>query len=527
MQHVMVSFMILVLSLAAAGVATAQAAEPPGAGTFGPAGSLAEPRLLHTATALPDGAVIVVGGLWNYPASAELWDPASGRFSPAGSLAEPRGIHTATPLPDGRVLVVGGMDGDGVLASAEVWDPASGTFGPAGSFAEARAWHTATLLRDGRVLVVGGASAELSDVDGFVASSEVWDPMTGTFSPAGPLAEARGAYHTATLLRDGRVLVVGGMGGEAAAEVWDPATGTFEPAGALAEARSGHTATLLSDGRILVVGGGGIDGFLASAELWDPAAASFEPAGSLAEPRGMHTATLLRDGRVLVVGGEGDGEWDDGGAPLLASAEVWDPAVGTFGPAGSLAEARYGHTATLLSDDRVLVVGGWHGEGITASAEAWRPTPAPVADAAVFVDALCTAVDESWTAVGNPDTGETSTLSRRLEDAIARGDTALVDTTTEAMLGHLQAARSAAARAAGYPPAAVGMSAFDDFVVFIAESIAAERDAAPDGLEAARVAANRQSERAYESWRAWINESGPVWSEVAGDMPVPCPSPRS
>ena len=381
MRHMVIPFMIFVFSLAAAGAATAQAAEPPGAGTFGPAGSLAEPRLLHTATALPDGAVLVVGGLWNYPASAELWDPASGTFGTVGSLAEPRGVHTATGLPDGRVLVVGGTDADGFLASAEVWDPASGTFGPAGALVEARAWHTATLLQDGRVLVVGGASTELSDVDGFLASAEVWDPVTGTFSPSGALAEARGAHHTATLLRDGRVLVVGGMGGERTAEVWDPATGTFESAGALSEARSGHTATLLTDGRILVVGGGGAERFHASAEVWDPATGVFESAGSLAEGRGMHTATLLRDGRVLVVGGDGNGEADS----LLASAEVWDPATGTFGLAGSLAEARYGHTATLLSDDRVLVVGGWHGEGITASAEAWTSTPASGADAAVFV----------------------------------------------------------------------------------------------------------------------------------------------
>ena len=522
MRHLMIPFMVVVFLLAAEGLAAAQAVEPLGAGTFGPAGSLAEPRLLHTATALPAGAVLVVGGLWSYPATTERWDPASSTFDAAGALAEPRGIHTATRLPDGRVLVVGGTDADGVLASAEAWDPASDTFGPAGSLAQARAWHTATLLRDGSVLVVGGTSAELSDVDGFVASAEVWDPLTGTFSPSGSLAEARGAYHTATILRDGRVLVVGGMGGEGSAEVWDPATGAFGSAGALAEARSGHTATLLSDGRVLVVGGGGVDGFLASSEVWDPATGMFGSAGSLAEGRAMHTATLLRDGRVLIVGGEGNAEAD----PLLASAEIWDPTTGMFAPAGSLAEARYGHTATLLSDDRVLVVGGWHGGDITASAEAWRPTPTPEADGTVFVDAVCTAVEQLWTAVGNPDTGEGSTLSRTLEDAIAHGDTALVDTTTEAMLRHLRAARSAAARAASYPPAAVGMSAFDDFVVIVADSVLAERDAAADGLEAARVAANREAVRAYESWRTWINESGPIWSEVAGDMPIPCPPLR-
>jgi hypothetical protein len=154
------------------------------------------------------------------------------------------------------------------------------------------------------------------------------------------------------------------------------------------------------------------------------------------------------------------------------------------------------------------------------------PTPTPVADAAVFIDAMCTAFDELLTAVGNPDTGEGSELSRTLEDAIVRGDTALVDTTTEAMLGHLQAARSAAMRAASFPSAAAGMSEFDDFLVIVADGVVAERDAAPDGLDAAIAAANRDWARAYETWRGWITEIGPLWNEVAGDMPIPCPSPR-
>jgi len=107
---------------------------------------------------------------------------------------------------------------------------------------------------------------------------------------------------------------------------------------------------------------------LASAEVWDPATASFVPAGSLAEARAGHTATALPDGRVLVVGG---GVRD--GMVLLAPAEVWVPATASFGAAGSLAEAREGHTATLLPDGRVLVVGGFGGDGPVSLAEVWEP----------------------------------------------------------------------------------------------------------------------------------------------------------
>ena len=134
-----------------------------------------------------------------------------------------------------------------------------------------------------------------------------------------------------------------------------------------------HAATMLSDGRILVAGGwktavGKTDGTsaLASAELYDPASGTFTPTGDMTVPRAFPTATLLPDGRVLIAGG-----WN--GSNAVASAEIYDPASGTFTPTGDLTAAREGNTATLLSDGRVLITGGRDGSGgVLVSAELYQ-----------------------------------------------------------------------------------------------------------------------------------------------------------
>ncbi len=174
-------------------------------------------------------------------ASAEVWDPAAGSFEPTGSLAEGRSFHTATLLPDGRVLVVGGASSSSSLrTSAEVWDPATGSFSPAGSLAIGLSRHTATLLPDGRVLVVGGGWENAQ------GSAELWDPATESFSPAASMAEGRWG-HTATLLPDGRVLVVGGSSSPSA-EVWAPGAG--EPA---ADEVVGTSALQVEEGPLVYV----------------------------------------------------------------------------------------------------------------------------------------------------------------------------------------------------------------------------------------------------------------------------------
>ena len=334
-----------------------------------------ETPLGQTATRLLDGRVLVTEGCGT---GAELYDPTTGTFSPTGSLTATRGGNTATLLLDGRVLVTGGYNcgpggEDGLWATAEVYDPTTGTFSRTGSMRAAREYHTATLLDDGRVLIAGGlsgpalkvagevtlASFQTADTTTALASAEIYDPATGTFSKADSMGTGR-LRHTATMLQDGRVLVTGagaeGLANSTSAELYDPATDRWSPTGSMAKGRSSHTATLLGDGRVLILGGASAgDAISRSAELYDPRSGTFSLAGSMDDRRDGHTATLLPDGRVLITGGW----WSNGSRyRVLSSAELYDPAAETFTPIGSMGTPRNGHTATLLVDGRVLITGG-------------------------------------------------------------------------------------------------------------------------------------------------------------------------
>ncbi|CAN5309941.1 hypothetical protein BH20VER2_BH20VER2_17690 [soil metagenome] len=223
------------------------------------------------------------------------------------------------------------------------------TFSATGSLNKARLWQTATLLRNGKVLVAGGGVA------GEIGSAELYDPASGTWSYTGSLVIPR-AFHTATLLTDGRVLITGGVansgGSQRTAELYDPATGSWSLTGSMSAAREYHTATLLQNGKVLVAGGN----YLASAELYDPATGTWSATGSMSTGRDAHTATLLQNGQVLVTGGRRINS--------IAQADLYDPANGTWSSAGSMAAPRATHSATLLANGKVLVTGGYdYGSG--------------------------------------------------------------------------------------------------------------------------------------------------------------------
>jgi hypothetical protein len=347
----------------------------PGTGTWSPtAGALTGGRFMDPATLLPSGLVLVEGGLDPQDgaslASSELYDPATGSWSPtAGPLADARHGHTATVLPSGQVLTVGGFgNGGAALASVECYDPTHGagswtsTAAPA---AQPRASHTATLLPSGQVLVAAGFDNGL-----ILGSAELYNPATDLWSTTGALANVR-VGHTATLLPTGKVLVTGGLGTLAfltSCELYDPASGTWSATGSMAQARRDHTATLLPTGQVLVAGGVDDLTWLSSCELYDPASGTWTATGPMAQVRSSHTATLLPSGLVLVAGGSDTYSSNAG----LASCELYDPATGQWNPTGSLTQARTSYTATLLPSGQVLAVGGLD-SAILAACERYDP----------------------------------------------------------------------------------------------------------------------------------------------------------
>lgn len=367
-------------ALASIVVLTAAAVSPRltawGASTWASAGSMNLPRSSFTATLLRGGDVLVAGGITQSGAqtsitsSAEIYNPRTNTWMYTSPMSSPRADQTATALPDGRVLVAGGTDGANYLTSAEIFDQASGLWSNAGNMTVGRSAHTATLLYNDRVLVVGGHNGS-----GPLAGSDIYDPSSNSWSASDSLRTARSG-HTATLLLDGDVLVTGGLGLTGAltsVELYDPSTARWVgalPRPRLEIARYDHTATLLPDGRVLVAGGFDRSNALSSGELYNPASGYWTDAQSMASARGLQTATGLYNGSVLVTGGI---DSSGGSSTPLNSAEIFDPATDGWTQVASMSTLRADHAAVQLADGRVLVAGG---DGLS-SAELYTPANNP------------------------------------------------------------------------------------------------------------------------------------------------------
>lgn len=316
------------------------------------------------------------GGGGNQAPPVFVTTPQGNRVE-ALAMTTPRANAAAVKLRDGRVLICGGTatgEIGGVVASAELFDPVARTFTPTGSMTVPRTGQTITLLHDGRVLLTGGDKNA-----GFrsqLASAEIYNPASGTFSATGSMTTPREG-HTATLLRDGRVLVAGGspngIQATTSADIYDPESGTFSRTGHLHQPRVAHVAALLGNGQVLIAGGGrgGMPGGYISydtAEIYDPTTRRFTTVRAhMISDRVGAAAVKLDDGRVLLVGGKSGkilvGIRSLASMTPLATAELYDPESGTFLNTDTMRDPHYLATATKLNDGDVLVVGGWLVQG--------------------------------------------------------------------------------------------------------------------------------------------------------------------
>jgi hypothetical protein len=319
-----------------------------------------------------------------YSASADIYDPQTGKITAvSGKLVTAREQQMAVRLNGGKILLAGGYN-DGYLRTAELFDPSKGTFTETrgdtsvsswteGKMLYARTGGASVLLQGGTVLVLGGFNG------GYLAYAETYDPATDKFTSTTGSMNVERQYATATLMTSGDVLVIGGYNDSSyflnTAEIYGVKSRNFTATkGSMTDARVRHASALLSNGKILVTGGcrsteSGVavcNQYLSSVEIYDPSTELFTTSdNSMTAARMNHTATLLPNGKVLLVGGS------DGSSPL-STAELYDPVADKFTATGSMSAARVFHTATLLSSGKVLIAGGYSDHYLT-SAEIYDP----------------------------------------------------------------------------------------------------------------------------------------------------------
>lgn len=342
-----------------------------GDGDFGPAPDMSFARYDGAAVVLPAGKVVVYGPSYN----GDVYDDAEAAWRATAPIPTPRFNAHLVRLPNGDALLIGGDTADPRTvrydAAAQVW-----AWGA--SLGTARRYEQTAALDDGRVLVAGGYGPEGTAL----AGAEIYNPDIDAFTPTGDMPRPR-ASGVAEVLPDGRVLLAGGVdasgNGDPCAVLYTPSSGTFSSGPCFAAATHGRAfpaSARLLDGRVFVSGGQtyyqGSTRLAPDADVYDPHTNRWTQ--RTASTRFEHTLTVLTDGRVLVVGGVGD--WNQ----PLAQTEVFDPVLDAVRLGPSLTVARYGHTATALPGNRLLVAGG------RVSASQWTATSEIYTGDAVMTD---------------------------------------------------------------------------------------------------------------------------------------------
>ena len=339
---------------------------------------LAAPRFGHEATLLDDGRVLVTGGLTGFAnnnvivpiplAMVQVYDFIRNVWRVFGSLdglseTGPGLFSSTIKLADGKVLAVGTIeDGDQFGESTVVLEPSEDSWKQLPPIPSLRGQPDMVALDDGRVLVASGF--DVSELSAYSPETlnvvEIYDPATGLWQQAADMNQAL-MLQAVVLLDDGRVLVTGGRGDDfewsSRAEIYDPEADEWALTTSMHHPQKQPIAVVLSDGRVLVTGGltTPFGPPVATSEIYDPAAGTWSPTGTMEHVRLFHTLTLLPDGRVLAAGGQNPaGETNS----PHSTTEIFDPRTDSWSPGPDLAEPRLNHSATLLPDGRVFLIGG-------------------------------------------------------------------------------------------------------------------------------------------------------------------------
>ncbi len=390
-------------------------------------------RKNSAAVILPGGVILVAGG--NSDDTAGVNTAETNRFSTGESVSSdiPNNpvvnglfLSSATLLQNGDILITGGSDTyDNTDTPCSnlvyLWDHSAETITdvpPESNMNRARCGHTTTLLPDGRVVVLGGristlgssagsgeiynggqwsnlpSGPELPDLESVLlpngtifimqagsGHSYIFDPGNLTFRET--LGQAAGMYSgfTATLMKNGKVLIVGSLT-SSVAEVFDPQSETFTMIAATPVNKIAHTATLLPDGKVMIAGGRINSGQRQnSVHLYDPVANNWIAVGLMSTARQFHSAVLLPDGRPVVLGGQ------SGTADAITTVEIFDPLTKTWSAAGNLLFPRFAHQTLLSLSGKLVTIGGADAvsdpydttemfafENIPIIYQPWRPT---------------------------------------------------------------------------------------------------------------------------------------------------------
>jgi hypothetical protein len=331
-------------------------------------GSTTVPRMMHSATALADGSILLAGGYarpGTIPyASVERYDPTTGFFSAVAPMQQARTEHAAVTLKDGRVMVLGGsiLTNPSLVGTAatEIFDPATGQWKYAANMNVSRSRAMARLLPSGKVFVMN------ADPYANLPYAEVYDPQTNTFIKTGNMINIVG-FHGLVVLTDGRVLKVGGYGSSGytnSAEIWNPATNQWTSTGAMGQTRQEIHPVLLPDGKVLVAGGRNTSA-LYSTEIYDPSTGQWLAGNPMPIATAVSSATTLGNGDIIVMG------------DFTRSLARYQTATGQWNLTGPKRLNVRKSTVSLLPSGDLLLVGGAEQNDANSNAAIWEKACSP------------------------------------------------------------------------------------------------------------------------------------------------------